>query len=97
MGVLQIFAAILTEEAILYTLSFLQGYKFIEYQCKCQKGLQIVKLFGIAKLYIFKNPTATHSNSRPDGNFSQKKINDPFELLRLDGDFAPKIFSDRVF
>ena len=55
------------------------------------------KAFGIAQLYIFKNPTATHSNSRPDGNFSQKKINDPFELLRLDGDFAPKIFSDRVF
>ena len=31
MGFLQIFAAILTEEAILYTLSFLQGYKFVEY------------------------------------------------------------------
>ena len=39
---------------------------------------------------------ATHSNSRPDGNFPQKKINDPFKLLRLDGDFTPKIFSDPV-
>ena len=52
MGFLQIFAAILTEEAILYTLSFLQGYKFVEYQYKCQKGLQIVKLLVLRTVYL---------------------------------------------
>ena len=69
MGFLQIFAAILTEEAILYTLSFLQGYKFVEYQNKCHKGLQIEELL------LLRNCISLKTLQRPI------QIADPMEIF----------------
>ena len=73
MGFLQIFAAILTEEAILYTLSFLQGYKFVEYQYKCQKGLQIVKLLVLRNCISLKTLQRCIQIADPMEIFLRKK------------------------
>ena len=73
MGFLQIFAALLAEEAILYTLSFLQGYRFVEYQYKCQKGLQIVKLLVLRNCISLKTLQRPIQIAYPMEIFLRKK------------------------